>query len=72
MKEHQMATLIVPSVWFTVCNFRVSATVIVLSDGPCETIEKWETSPILKVDRCCLLADHDHGVFFFFAVQYLK
>jgi hypothetical protein len=32
-------------------SVRVSALVIVLSDGPCKRIGKWETCPILKEDR---------------------
>ena len=30
---------------------RIIALVIMLSDSPCEKIEKWETFPILKEDR---------------------
>jgi hypothetical protein len=36
---------------FTLCNARVGASVIVLSDSTCEGIGKWETFPILKEDR---------------------
>jgi hypothetical protein len=35
---------------FTLCNARVSALVIVLSDSPRERIGKCETSPVLKED----------------------
>jgi hypothetical protein len=36
---------------FPLCGASVNALVIVLSDSPCEKIEKWETCPILKEDR---------------------
>jgi hypothetical protein len=36
---------------FALCNARVSALVIVLSDSPCEGIGKLDTCLILKEDR---------------------
>jgi hypothetical protein len=38
------------SIFFTHCNARVSALVIMLPDSPCEGIGKLETCPILKED----------------------
>jgi hypothetical protein len=51
LKELNFTILNVLHPLFTLCNARVSALVIVLSDSPRERIGKLETSPIVKDDR---------------------
>jgi hypothetical protein len=46
-KELQLATLKFFHL-FTLCSARVSALVLVLSDGSCERIGKWETCSICE------------------------
>jgi hypothetical protein len=36
---------------YPICNARVSALVVVLSDSPCETTGKWKTCPVFEEDR---------------------
>jgi hypothetical protein len=45
---------------FTLCSARVSALMSVLSDSPCEGIEKWETCSILKEGRLLLHVQLEH------------
>jgi hypothetical protein len=50
LKELQLATLNALHL-FGPCSARVSASVMVLSDSPCEIIGKWETFPIFNEDK---------------------
>jgi hypothetical protein len=60
LKELRLAILNSLLKCFALCSARVCALVVMLSDSPCERIEKWKTCPVVKQDRSLVRVWMEH------------